>query len=305
MISSFIWSTEGTQLKWKSGEKFSSYLQSRNISLSILDSLDELEKQVVGEIQGGQIFYEFKDNKGNILQTLIPISDTLEIKLSKDTKSDKYKFSIVPIDTEDNQANNTFTSEPLTPKSTIQIIAKHKGVYTLSTGNKLSAQELSLLREVANMYSNIDGVDKLLLNFKIQKDEVENLYFLIPNSYGGTYIKFYIVVNAKKSWLRFKLRYYSDTWLFINSFKIVADNFKWQSPILDFQRDNDSKIWEWLDIKATNQFVKIGKNILKSKKSIIRLYGRQYYDDFEVDQDQKQAIANTFKLYELINSTKK
>jgi len=97
MISSLLWGAQVTRVKWKSGEKFSSYLQSKHISLSVLKTLDELEEQVVGEIRGGQIFYELKDDKGTLLQALIPISSTMQIKLSKDTKSDKYRFSIVPI----------------------------------------------------------------------------------------------------------------------------------------------------------------------------------------------------------------
>ncbi|MDD5406556.1 MAG: peptidoglycan DD-metalloendopeptidase family protein [Sulfurovaceae bacterium] len=97
MISSLLWGAKVTQLKWKSGEKFSSYLQTKNISLSLLKSLDELEQQVVGEIQGGQTFYEIRDDKGTLVRVLIPISSTMQIKLSKDAKLDQYRFSIVPI----------------------------------------------------------------------------------------------------------------------------------------------------------------------------------------------------------------
>ncbi len=97
MVSSLLWGAKVNQVKWKSGEKFSSYLQSRNISLSLLKTLDELEEQVIGEIQGGQVFYELKDDKGTLVQSLIPISSTMQIKLSKDTKTGSYRFAIVPI----------------------------------------------------------------------------------------------------------------------------------------------------------------------------------------------------------------
>ncbi len=114
MISSLLWSAQVTRAKWKSGEKFSSYLQSKHISLSLLKTLDELEEQVVGEIQGGQTFYELKDDKGTLLQALIPISSTMQIKLSKDTKSDKYRFSIVPIKFKDEKyfANVDISKNP-------------------------------------------------------------------------------------------------------------------------------------------------------------------------------------------------
>jgi len=114
LISSLLWGTQVTRVKWKSGEKFSSYLRSKHISLSVLKTLDELEEQVVGEIRGGQIFYELKDDKGTLLQALIPISSTMQIKLSKDAKSDKYRFSIVPIKFKDEKyfANVDISKNP-------------------------------------------------------------------------------------------------------------------------------------------------------------------------------------------------
>jgi murein DD-endopeptidase MepM/ murein hydrolase activator NlpD len=96
LISVSIFGNTVTKQKWKQGQKFTNYLQSNSISLDLLKSLDELEKQVVGEIQGGQVFYEIKDNNGKIIKVYIPISSTLQIKIAKN-QSNEFKFSIIPI----------------------------------------------------------------------------------------------------------------------------------------------------------------------------------------------------------------
>lgn len=97
------------------------------------------------------------------------------------------------------------------------------------------------------------------------------------------------------------MQYSSDDWLFINHFKVSADNFKWESPVINFERDNDSKIWEWIDISATQKYINLGMNIAKSKRAMIRFYGAQYYSGFEISEIEKQAIIDTLHLYNLLN----
>ncbi|EFK95419.1 peptidase, M23/M37 family [sediment metagenome] len=96
LISVSVFGNVVTKQNWKQGQKFTNYLQSNGISLDLLKSLDELEKQVVGEIKGGQVFYEVKDDSGKVIKVYIPISSTLQIKISKN-QTNEFKFSIIPI----------------------------------------------------------------------------------------------------------------------------------------------------------------------------------------------------------------
>ncbi len=96
LISVSVFGNVVTKQNWKQGQKFTNYLQSNDISLDVLKSLDELEKQVVGEIRGGQVFYEVKDDSGKVIKVYIPISSTLQIKIAKN-QANEFKFSIIPI----------------------------------------------------------------------------------------------------------------------------------------------------------------------------------------------------------------
>jgi len=96
LITASIFGNVVTKQKWKQGQKFTNYLQTNGVSLELLKSLDELGKQVVGDIRGGQVFYEVKDDSGKLIKTYIPISSTLQIKIAKN-KTNEFKFSIIPI----------------------------------------------------------------------------------------------------------------------------------------------------------------------------------------------------------------
>ncbi len=96
LIATTIFGNVVTKQKWKYGQKFTNYLQTNGVSLDMLKSLDELENQVIGEIRGGQVFYEVKDDSGKLIEAYIPISSTLQIKIAKN-KEDKFRFSIIPI----------------------------------------------------------------------------------------------------------------------------------------------------------------------------------------------------------------
>lgn len=189
MISSLLWGAQVTRVKWKSGERFSSYLQSKHISLSVLKTLDELEEQVVGEIRGGQIFYELKDDKGTLLQALIPISSTMQIKLSKDTKSDKYRFSIVPIKFKDEKyfASVDISKNPWSDilnnthndKLTAQIKkALRKNVSKLQKGDNIS-----FLYTQKTVVGYLHG-NPIIHVIKVTKGDKEHFIYVDDDGYG-------------------------------------------------------------------------------------------------------------------------
>ncbi|MDY0194754.1 MAG: peptidoglycan DD-metalloendopeptidase family protein [Sulfurovaceae bacterium] len=189
MISSLLWGTQVTKVKWKSGEKFSSYLQSKHISLSVLKTLDELEEQVVGEIRGGQIFYELKDDKGTLLQALIPISSTMQIKLSKDTKSDKYRFSIVPIKFKDEKyfANVDISKNPWSDISknthNDKLTAQIKKALKNNISKLQKGDNISFLYTQKTLVGYLHG-DPTIHVIKIIKGDKEQFIYIDDDGHG-------------------------------------------------------------------------------------------------------------------------
>jgi len=100
--------------KWEKGQTFSSYLNSRGIPSSILQSISKDDQKFLSDIEGGRKFYELKDAQGNLEQSLIPIGTEMQIRVAKEKESGEYVFNIIPIEyqQEEYTASVDITSSP-------------------------------------------------------------------------------------------------------------------------------------------------------------------------------------------------
>lgn len=108
------------------------------------------------------------------------------------------------------------------------------------------------------------------------------------------YLEVYLGEKDNRAWLRMRLNYTSDSWLFISSASANIDGEMVRFPMSDWDRDNDTEIWEWADVMLTDDLRDIALRIANSKKTIIRFVGRQYHDDWTVPSKDKQAILDMF-----------
>ena len=97
--------------KWKSGETFSQYLNACRIHPDILKSISEEDVKFISEIQGGQIFYELRENDGTLDQALIPIGEEMQIRVAKERKTGLYTFDIIPTKYKQEEYGATVTIE--------------------------------------------------------------------------------------------------------------------------------------------------------------------------------------------------
>ncbi|CAA6817818.1 MAG: Membrane proteins related to metalloendopeptidases [uncultured Sulfurovum sp.] len=111
-----LFAAKVTESKWKEGQTFSEYLESRDISTALLNDISEDDQKFLSDIGGNNSFYELKDNRGRLLQVLIPISEVMQIHLAKKHKEHRYSFDIIPIEYEIKEyyANVNITSNPYT-----------------------------------------------------------------------------------------------------------------------------------------------------------------------------------------------
>ncbi|MFG6082798.1 hypothetical protein ACEUZ9_004030 [Paracoccus litorisediminis] len=109
-----------------------------------------------------------------------------------------------------------------------------------------------------------------------------------------SYLIPYLATKGGTTILRIELHYTSDSWLFAHSAKLNIDGkmIPFYAPGSDWKRDNDSEIWEWLDVAATPELRSLLELVAASKKTIIRIDGQQYYDDFSVSEKDKAAIRD-------------
>lgn len=104
------------------------------------------------------------------------------------------------------------------------------------------------------------------------------------------FLEVYMGEKDTKVWLRIKLNYTGDSWLFIKDASANIDGKTVKLPLTEWKRDNDSEIWEWSDQVLTPELRDIMIRIADSKKTIIRFNGSQYYDDWTVPAKDKVVI---------------
>lgn len=118
-----------------------------------------------------------------------------------------------------------------------------------------------------------------------------------------TFVELYIGQESSgETLLRFKINYTSDDWLFINSAVANIDGDFVTIPTSDWKRDNDSEIWEWMDVLAHGQYLDIATRIANSKKTVIRFNGQDYYDDYTVKPQDKEGLRDALLAFDVLQS---
>jgi len=116
----------------------------------------------------------------------------------------------------------------------------------------------------------------------------------------ANYNGFFIYIGqrpAGEPWLRLRVQYNADDWLFIESFVVVADGRRFEHDPAHFERDNDSEIWEWYDELASSQDIEMVKAIIAAKSAVIRFNGRQYRKDRTITRTERAALQNVLDAY--------
>jgi len=98
-----LFAAKVVQKTWKEGETFSQYLEANHLPLDVLKSISKNDQKFLSEIDANCNIYELRDDEGTLLQSLIPISEVMQIQLAKDKESEEYTFDIIPIEFETNE----------------------------------------------------------------------------------------------------------------------------------------------------------------------------------------------------------
>jgi hypothetical protein len=104
------------------------------------------------------------------------------------------------------------------------------------------------------------------------------------------------VSSGSPAGLRLVIQYYADDWLFIKSAKVNVDGVIYSVGGSEWERDNDSDIWEWIDEPLSDR--SLIEAIIKSKSSVIRFEGSQYYDTRTISSTQKRALRDVLDAYD-------
>lgn len=96
-FASLLFGAKVVESRWLEGQNFSSYLVEHNASIGLIRNLDEDDRKLLSEIEGGVQYQELYDTDGTLIQALIPIGEEMQIQLIKESRGDTYLFDIIPI----------------------------------------------------------------------------------------------------------------------------------------------------------------------------------------------------------------
>jgi tetratricopeptide (TPR) repeat protein len=166
-----------------------------------------------------------------------------------------------------------------------------------------------VLDELMKDYNVISELEKKQSQQALSKlskryDKFQDItWYSSPNSpryrnYNGFYIYFGASDNSKSP-LRLVVQYESDDWLFIESAAVNVDGVNY-SISGDWERDHDSRIWEWIDEALDDR--EMIEAIIKSKSAVIRFEGNQYYNTRTISASQKQSMRDVLLAYDGLRS---
>lgn len=84
MIFSFSFGSNIEKFSWPEGVSLLKFFEVSKIPLSLYYNLEKEDQELVSEIISGSDCYMLKDDDGEILQILIPVSNELQIQIYKD-----------------------------------------------------------------------------------------------------------------------------------------------------------------------------------------------------------------------------
>jgi hypothetical protein len=110
--------------------------------------------------------------------------------------------------------------------------------------------------------------------------------------------------KRSKPWLRFRIQYAADQWLFIQEYKIKADGeyFTITPGFQEVQRDNGGgKIWEWYDCAPDEYILEMIHAMITADDAQIRHIGKQYADTRTVTRAEKESLQDVLAAFEVMN----
>jgi len=162
--------------------------------------------------------------------------------------------------------------------------------------------------ETASILTQED-VDRALSGLRTNYDDFSEITWYYDRRsprYSDRNGIFLYIGKQKQSapWLRFRIQYAAEKWLFIEEYKIKADGtyFTISPGFQQVERDNGAwKIWEWYDCAPDDNIMAIVAAIIAADEAQIRHVGKQYSDTRTITQAEKKSLDNILAAFDILN----
>ena len=114
----------------------------------------------------------------------------------------------------------------------------------------------------------------------------------------------YLGQQGDNTWLCAQYHYTEDDWIFFNKITFAVDDARYYkfANRSDLVRDNDNGyVWEFINTGDVSESeIEIFWAIANSTQTIVRFEGDEYYYDFTVSTEDKDAIREVLTAYEAL-----
>lgn len=144
----------------------------------------------------------------------------------------------------------------------------------------------------------------ILKKFSKSRDKMDGITWYESKRDKDTYdsrIMLYMGANADSYWLRMKIRYYGDDWLFLEGVKFLIDGTVIDYPFNKYEvkRDNSGgSVWEWVDVKVNENEMGLLTLLADGNSIEMRFLGSQYRRDRKITKAERQAIKDMLSAFE-------
>lgn len=112
-------------------------------------------------------------------------------------------------------------------------------------------------------------------------------------------ISVYLAVpEGRPPGLRVKTVYTEDSWLFVSRVEVNIDGRVSPFTSGEFERDNDTEIWEWRDEVPRDRQVALLREMADADRVTMRFTGQTYYDDKNLNETDRRIIREVLAAYD-------
>lgn len=175
--------------------------------------------------------------------------------------------------------------------------------------NEMNQKTKEEVREkVLEFQKEKENFDNALSNMRTEYDDIKGITWYYDKS-SSKYARdnnVYLYIGKDKDssvFLRFRVQYASEDWLFIEKYIFKTDNETIEYEPSEVKRDNNLNIWEWSDESLNKANFSIVKKIISSNVCKLRYEGDKYYNDRVISSQEKKAFQNVLDAYCALGGT--
>lgn len=148
-------------------------------------------------------------------------------------------------------------------------LAQDTTVQDSEQGTVLSQEQIDSINK-----AKAAEIAKLAPLFAESTDEFQGTTWVKPKSapkyrnQNGVYM-YFALNNGVASNLRLVMQYEGSDWLFVKHVISLVNGGKYEYDI-NFERDNDSRVWEWADVSAVNSSLSFALEVAEEVKLDMR-----------------------------------